>query len=539
MLRQFSHVMSGFTAELTPAQAVRLAGDPSVRQVVRDKSYTVDDQRVAATASQTDPPWGLDRIDQRDLAPDGRYDYLGAGTGGTAFVIDTGIRMTHSQFGGRAVSGYDFFSGDTNASDCAGHGTHVAGTIGGSTYGVAKGVRLVALRVLDCEGGGYVSDMISALDWVVAHKPSGPAVVNMSLGFDVDARSGAIAGLVDQAVNRVIGAGIPVVVAAGNDGDKNVSACDYSPARVPAAITVGASDDTDARASFSNLGGCVDLYAPGVDVLSSWWTSNTAAGYLDGTSMAAPHVAGAIARLQQDDPLASPAALTAQLLGRATTGAISGAEAAGTPNALLFTTPPSQLAGQPTGLSATTSDSRKSVTVRWSPPTSTAGSGITSYRVIRTGSMDVRRKTVAVANVTASTRSATFAGLVAGGGYAVRVLPITAEGPGRAAGASVRLLAVPGTPGIGKASSGTKKGKGTTVTARWTKPSTGGAVASYQVLADRVGSRKDTTVTVSSTARSVTITGLAKKKKYVLSVRATNVAGTGSWSKKSAKVTAR
>ena len=368
VLTRLSRTMSGFTAELTPGQAGRLASDPSVTAVVADVAYTVDDQRVTANASQSGPPWGLDRIDQRTPALDGRYDYLTAGSGGTAFVIDSGIRLTHTQFGGRAVSGWDFVGGDANASDCAGHGTHVAGTIGGSTYGVAKGVRLVSVRVLDCSGSGYIIDMIDALEWVAAHKPAGPAVVNMSLGFEVTSATSTIAAYVDGAVNAVVKAGIPVVVAAGNSGEDGLSACSYSPARVPAAITVGASDDTDTRASFSNLGGCVDLYAPGVDVLSSWVSSNTAAGYLDGTSMASPHVAGAIARLQQDDPLASPAALAGQLLGRSTLGALTDADEVGTPNRLLFATPPAELAGVPTAVSAVTSDSRKTVTVRWSPP---------------------------------------------------------------------------------------------------------------------------------------------------------------------------
>ncbi len=537
VLTRLSRTMSGFTAELTPGQAGRLASDPSVTAVVADVAYTVDDQRVTANASQSGPPWGLDRIDQRTPALDGRYDYLTAGSGGTAFVIDSGIRLTHTQFGGRAVSGWDFVGGDANASDCAGHGTHVAGTIGGSTYGVAKGVRLVSVRVLDCSGSGYIIDMIDALEWVAAHKPAGPAVVNMSLGFEVTSATSTIAAYVDGAVNAVVKAGIPVVVAAGNSGEDGLSACSYSPARVPAAITVGASDDTDTRASFSNLGGCVDLYAPGVDVLSSWVSSNTAAGYLDGTSMASPHVAGAIARLQQDDPLASPAALAGQLLGRSTLGALTDADEVGTPNRLLFATPPAELAGVPTAVSAVTSDSRKTVTVRWSPP---AGAPtLTGYRVIRTGSRDTGGKAVAVANVATTTRSHTFTGLLAGGSYGLRVLPITSAGPGRATGVSVRLLAVPGAPAIGKASSGSKKGKGVTVVGRWAKPTSGGAVASYQVRADRVGSSKDKTVTVRSTARSVTITGLAKKKKYRILVRATNVAGTGSWSKASGKVTAR
>lgn len=536
VLSRFEHVLNGFTAELTPAEAVRLANSSSVQNVIKDVRYSVRSQ-IEATATQSSPTWGLDRIDQRTPAPDQRYGYLNDGTGSSVFVIDSGVRLTHAQLRGRAVSGWDFVGNDANASDCAGHGTHVAGTTAGSVDGVAKRTRIVSVRVLDCEGDGYVIDMINALEWVLAHKPAGPAAVNLSLGFAVNPSNAALATSVDNAVRKVVAAGVPVVVAAGNYGDEGMSACDYSPARAPAAITVGASDTSDTRAYFSNRGSCVDLYAPGVGVRSAWVNSDSATAYLSGTSMAAPHVAGAVARTQQDNPLASAASIGGELITRSTKNVIG--DAAGAPNRLLYLAPPEQLAGKPTAVAISRSDSAKTVTVRWAPPASTGGSAITSYRVIRTGSADAGGKRTAVANLAASTRSHRFAGLVAGGSYAVRVLPLTAQGPGWAAGASAKLLAKPGTPGIKKASSGTKKSKGISVTARWATPSSGGAVASYQVKADRVGSSKDKTVTVPAAKREVKITGLAKNKKYQITVRAVNGAGNSSWSKKSGKVTAR
>ncbi len=396
---------------------------------------------------------------------------------------------------------------------------------------MAKSARIVSVRMLDCAGDGSVADLLDALDWVVAHKPAGPAVVNLSLGMP-DTYPGA--DLVDQATAAVVRAGIPVVAAAGNNA---ISACDFSPAKVPSVITVAASDITDTRADFSDDGSCVDLFAPGVDIRSAGNASDTATALMSGTSMAAPHVTGMIARMQQDNPLASPATLAAEVTRRATTGVVD--DASGAPNRLLYSAPPSRLAGRPTATTITRSDSRKTVTVRWAPPTSTGGSAISGYRVIRTGSADARAKRIAVATVSAGTRSYTFGSLVAGGSYTVRVVPITAEGPGWGAAVSTRLLSVPGRTRIKKASSGTKKSKGISVTARWAKPTTGGPVAAYRVKADRVGSRKDKTVTVSASKRSVKITGLAKKKRYRVTVQAINAAGRGAWSAKSGKVTAR
>lgn len=539
VVHRFDHVADGFSAELTPAQATQLEADPSVDQVIRDARYHLDGQAGAAAVQQT-PPWGLDRIDQRNASLDGKYGYTNTGAGSTVFVIDSGIRLTHTQLGGRAVSGWDFVDNDANASDCIGHGTHVAGTIAGSTYGVAKSARLVSVRVLDCAGDGWVSDMIAGLDWAVAHQPStGPAVVNMSLGFKVDAQTAEIADEVDAAVNRVVAAGIPVVVAAGNYGEDGVSSCDFSPARTPAAITVAASDNSDTRADFSDGGQCVDLYAPGVGIRSLSNSSNTGTTLLSGTSMATPHVSGVIARLLQDNPFVSPSSVADEVVGRATTGVIAGAEAADTPNRLLYAPPPSLLASAPTKLTISKNVSAKSVTVRWAAPTSTGGKPITGYRVIRTGSADSKGKRVAVADLADTARSHSFTGLVTGGSYSVRVLALTDNGAGAGAAASARVLAKPGKPSIKKASSGTKKSKGISVTARWKKPTSGGAVAGYQVKADRLGSSKNKTVKVKAGVYQVKITGLAKNKKYKITVRAVNAEGTSAWSKKSNTVKAK
>jgi subtilisin family serine protease len=318
----YTRVLNGYAGTLTAAQVRALRADPAVTSVTPAVRMSVHD-------IQTSPPWGLDRIDQRPETGDGTFSYDTTGRGVTAFVIDSGIRFSHSTFGGRAVSGPDFVDDDNDASDCEGHGTHVAGTLGGSTYGVAKQVRLVSLRVFDCNGSGYSDDVIAAFDWAVAHQPSGRSVVNFSGGGAVDFDT-------DAAVARTVQAGISVVVAAGN-GDRNgdpLDACTNSPGRVPSALTVAASDIDDDQASFSNYGSCVDLFAPGVSVTSAGIASNTAREVLTGTSMSAPHVAGAVARLLQAQPGATPAELSASIVRHATPGALRLTDP--NPNLLLF-----------------------------------------------------------------------------------------------------------------------------------------------------------------------------------------------------------
>ncbi|WP_285555263.1 S8 family peptidase [Actinoplanes regularis] len=309
----------GFAARMTATQARRLAADPAVRSVEQDR-------RIRITA-QRNPVWGLDRIDQRSAKLSKTYAPTDDGSSVHAYVIDTGIRIGHQEFGGRASYGYDFADDDSVASDCDGHGTHVAGIIGGAHYGVAKKVRLVAVRVLDCDGGGYLSDVIDGVDWVTQNAIK-PAVANMSLGGDASPA-------LDYAVKQSIASGVTYVVAAGNE---NANAATSSPADVPAAITVAATDAKDRRAAFSNYGGVVDIFAPGVSIRSSVASGNTASAVYSGTSMASPHVAGAAALLLDASPGLSPAQVHSLLVRNASTGRVT--DRKGSPNRLLFITAP-------------------------------------------------------------------------------------------------------------------------------------------------------------------------------------------------------
>jgi hypothetical protein len=358
---KFQNVFKGVMARLTEQQRAALSRNPNISFI--EKDATVSLVEPTNVTNQLSAPWGLDRIDQV-TGRDSTYTYTATGSGVTAYVIDTGILESHSQFGGRVLSGFSSISGGT--SDCNGHGTHVAGTIGAATFGVAKSVSLVPVRVLDCNGSGTVSGVIAGIDWVSSQATGGLRVANMSLG-------GVASSAIDTAVNSLISKGVTVVVAAGNN---SADACNYSPARVPAAITVAASTSSDGFASYSNRGSCVDIVAPGTSIQSAWHTSNTATNTISGTSMASPHVAGAVALYFQKFGAMSPVQMDQQLKSRASLNVISSVPS-GTANIFLFTAP--QVTSSPSPSDPTVSptpEASPSPTVSPSPsPTSPGNSG--------------------------------------------------------------------------------------------------------------------------------------------------------------------
>lgn len=337
VLHTYQSALHGFAVRLAPVQAAALAKLPGVKLVEQD-------QLLQAVATQSGATWGIDRIDQRNLPLSGTYTYPDqAGQGVNVYIIDTGLNATHTEFTGRVGNGQNFASNGGgsllctllgincpapvpgNTTDCNGHGTHVSGTTAGTTYGVAKKATIHPVRVLDCNGSGATSGVIAGVDWVTANAVH-PAAANMSLG-------GSDSSALDQAVAGAIASGVTFAVAAGND---NANACSGSPNKVPAAITVGATTSADARASYSNYGACVDIFAPGSGITSAWTGSNTATNTIDGTSMATPHVTGAAALVLGAHPGYSPAQVTDAIVGAATLGVLSGI-GTGSPNALLYT----------------------------------------------------------------------------------------------------------------------------------------------------------------------------------------------------------
>jgi subtilisin family serine protease len=321
----YEAALDGFSATLNQGQLTALQHNGSVK-------YIEQDQVVEVSATQTGATWGIDRIDQRDLPLNGTYNYTPTGSGVRAYIIDTGINTGHTNFGGRASLAWDGI-GDGNQ-DCNGHGTHVAGTVGSTTYGVAKAVTLIGVRVFGCGSSGSNSTIIAGINWTAANAVK-PAVANLSLG-------GPASTATDDAVNGLINAGVVAVVAAGNDG---LNACSYSPARVPNAITVGSTTSTDARSSFSNYGTCVDVFAPGSSILSTWIGSTSATNTISGTSMASPHVAGVAALYLQGNTTATVATVANAIITTSTANKVTSA-GTGSPNRLVYslltggTTPP-------------------------------------------------------------------------------------------------------------------------------------------------------------------------------------------------------
>lgn len=324
VLQSYDTVLKGFAIYLPDTAATAfveaMKKNPQVLSIENDTVMKID------ATTQSKPDWGLDRIDQKALPLNSAYSYLQTGTGTTAYIVDTGILSSHQQFSGRVLSGYTAISDGNGTTDCNGHGTHVAGTVGGSTYGVAKNVNLVPIRILGCDGSGASSNVIAGLDWILKNGKK-PAVVNMSLGGDASTS-------LDSAVENLFNNGYVMVVAAGNS---NTDACSPSPARVSKALTVAATDSTDTRASYSNYGSCVDIFAPGSQINSSWIGSNTATKVLNGTSMATPHVAGVVAEMLQSTPTATPQTISTNLLNQASSNVVK--NPSGSPNRLLYKSP--------------------------------------------------------------------------------------------------------------------------------------------------------------------------------------------------------
>ncbi len=346
--------VTGAVVRLSPSEVSTVSRDPDVLAVARNEVVSLDVSTPGGTQSAA--PWGLDRIDQRDLPLNNTFGYAANGAGVTVYVVDSGVRADHVEFSGRVASGA-YINDGNGPTDCNGHGTHVAGTIGSTTYGVAKGVTIVPIRVLGCSGSGTSSGIVTGINWAIAnHRAGAPAVLNMSVGGDANAA-------IDAAVQAAVDDGITVVVAAGNE---STDACTKSPARAANALTVGATTTQDAMASFSNRGACVDLFAPGVSVLSTWSASTTATASLSGTSMASPHVAGVAALMLQQQPGWTPSQVAAGVIGQATANHVTGLPGA-TANRLLFAPPAAPPSGA-TGADVTPTTPPSGPTA---PPTST------------------------------------------------------------------------------------------------------------------------------------------------------------------------
>jgi subtilisin family serine protease len=425
---QFTSVLSGVTARLDQAHVACLERRPGVLMVEPDGEVNAyprgpvtpvsgtDGGTDASTTpvTQVDPPWGLDRIDQRSLPLSGAFTAPLSGSGITAYIVDTGIRSDHVDLQGRVGAGFTAIDDGGGTADCNGHGTHVAGTVGGQIHGVAKAVHLEPVRVLGCNGSGTFAGVIAGLDWIAA-KGQAPAVVNMSLGGSANAS-------LDAAVVNLVSMGFVVVAAAGNASS---DACNYSPARVAQALTVGSSDITDSMSSFSNSGPCVDMFAPGSAVVSAWNTSPTANATLSGTSMAAPHVAGVAAlALAQDPTMAADQAVDA-ITSDASAGVLSGVQQ-DTNNALVFlrSSPSGEITVPDAPSSLTAVASRKSVDLAWVAAFD-GGSPLTEQHIT------IRWKSsTTVVVVSGSDTSAKVTGLNKMGTYTFTVRAVNSAGVG-------------------------------------------------------------------------------------------------------------
>jgi len=392
LVRSYRHALRGFVVKADDASLARLLADPRVEYVEEDAQGTLN-------PTQTNATWGLDRIDQRTRPLSTTYTYDFDASNVHAYIVDSGLRATHQQFAGRVGNGFTAINDGRGTGDCNGHGTHVAGTVGGTQWGVAKGVTLHPVRIGGCGNGLTASETIAGIDWVTANHVK-PAVANMSFGFSPNTA-------IDASVNALIDAGVTVVVAAGNS---NTNACNFSPARVANAITVGSTESTDARSSFSNIGSCLDLFAPGGGIVSAGIASDTASATLSGTSMASPHVAGAAALHLAANTAATPAQTAAQIVANATLNAVGNA-GSGSPNRLLFVptapTPPIitqfSCSGTGGGYCSVTALSSSPMTYAWSGGFSSGCTGPTCSNVCGTLGSFTIKVTVTVSNSVGST----------------------------------------------------------------------------------------------------------------------------------------
>ncbi|MDP9695544.1 UNVERIFIED_ORG: subtilisin family serine protease [Arthrobacter globiformis] len=510
--RTFAKAIRGAVVTATPGQAAELIRSAGVAAVEPDAPVTAAETQQSAT-------WGLDRVDQRDLPLSGTYTSASTGAGVNAYVVDSGVLSAHVEFGGRVASGWSAISDGLGTGDCNGHGTHVAGTIAGKTYGVAKAATVVPVRVLDCNGSGFNSDVIAGLEWIAAHHQAGtPAVANLSLGSTASA-------MVDAAVQGIINDGVTAVVAAGNSA---VDACNSSPARVAGALTVAASDSADKQAVFSNYGSCVDLYAPGVGIKSASPASTTATALMSGTSMASPHVAGAAAVVLSRSPGLVPADVASKLLSAATSNAVLGVTT-GTPNRLLFSDPAVAVLTAPaaTALSPAANSSGAAVGANVSATFSSAVQGVAnSTFVLRNAggatvpaavSYDAATRTATLNTEGLLSASQKYTATLTGGPSAIR----DAAGTPFVTGSwSFTTAAAPTVTARTPGASGTAVAAGSNITATFSTAVQGVTVNSFLVK-NAAGSVVPAAVTYSSTTRTATLdpaSTLANDAKYTVTL---------------------